>query len=78
MVNHIFFECVLAQYIWCCIREAFGWNQFLTFLQEVLSKWLPRRLGIPQRIVIFFFAGLAWAIWKNRNKMAIEKSPYRG
>jgi hypothetical protein len=23
--------------------------------------------------VFFFFVGLAWAIWKNRNKMGIEK-----
>jgi hypothetical protein len=38
-----------------------------------VSNWLPRRLGIPQRIALFLFAGLAWNIWKNRNKMAKKK-----
>jgi len=26
------------------------------------------------RLVIFLFAGFAWALWTTRNKMAIEKS----
>jgi hypothetical protein len=63
----------MAQFIWCCIRDAFGWTYFPTSIQQILCKKQPRRLGIPQRIVFFFFVGLAWAIWKNRNKMGIEK-----
>ncbi|RLN30151.1 hypothetical protein C2845_PM05G26250 [Panicum miliaceum] len=31
-------------------------------------------MGIPQTLNLFLFAGVAWAIWKIRNKMAIEKS----
>lgn len=27
-VNHIFFECTFSQYLWCCIRDAFGWKDF--------------------------------------------------
>jgi hypothetical protein len=63
----------MDQFIWCCIRDAFGWTYFPTSIQQILCKKQPRRLGIPQRIVFFFFVGLAWAIWKNRNKMGIEK-----
>jgi len=72
-VNHIIFECVFAQYIWCCIRDAFGLKGFPVSIQEMVSEWLPRRLGIPKRLCFTFFAGLAWFMWKNRNKMAIEK-----
>ncbi|CAD6248356.1 unnamed protein product [Miscanthus lutarioriparius] len=42
-------------------------------IQELISQWVPGRPGIPKRIVFTLFAGLSWAIWKNRNKMAIEK-----
>jgi len=39
------------------------------------DRWLPRRLGIPKHVCFSFsFAGLAWAIWKNMNKMAIKKN----
>ena len=31
------------------------------------------RLGVPQRLVFFCFVGMTWAIWKNRDEMAIEK-----
>lgn len=72
-VDHIIFGCVFSQYIWCCVRDAFGLEGFPISVQEMVSDWLPRRLGIPKRLCFTFFAGLAWSVWKNRNKMAIEK-----
>lgn len=73
-VNHLLSECVFTQYIWCCIRDAFCLQGFPLSIQELISQWLPRRLGVPKRLVLGFFAGVAWAVWKNRNKMAIEKN----
>jgi hypothetical protein len=64
-VDHILFECVFAQYVWCCIRDAFHLQGFPLSMQELISQWLPRRLGIPKRLSFAFFAGFAWAIWKN-------------
>lgn len=72
-INHIFFECVFAQFVWSCIRDAFGLGRFPISLQDLISEWLPRRLGFSKRLCFAFFASLAWAMWKNRNKMAIEK-----
>ena len=72
-VDHILFGCVFSQYIWCCIRDAFNLQSFQTSVNELLAQWLTRRLGVPKRILFVFFAGLAWSIWRNRNKMAIEK-----
>lgn len=71
--DHIFFECIFAQYIWCCIRDAFDLGEFPISRQEFVTEWLPRRLKVPQKLALIFFAGLTWASWKNRNKMAIEK-----
>ena len=43
-------------------------------IQDLISQWMPRRLGVTKKLCFAFFAGLACAIWKNRNKMAIEKN----
>ena len=72
--NHILFLCVFSQYIWCCVRDAFSLQCFPTSIQDILHFWLPRRHGISRKISFIFFAGLAWSISKNRNKMAIEKN----
>lgn len=72
-VNHILFECLFAQYIWCCVRDAFSLGGFPVSVQDLISEWMPGRLKIPKRLCFIFFAGLAWSLWKNRNKMAIEK-----
>jgi len=73
-VNHILFECVFAQFIWCCVRDVFNLQGFPLSIQDLISQWMPRRLGVTKKLCFAFFAGLAWAIWKNRNKMAIEKN----
>ena len=72
-VNHLLFGCVFAQYVWSCIRDAFNLHTFLTSIHDVTSQWVPRRLGISKKLCFTLFAGVTWAIWKNRNKMAIEK-----
>ena len=55
------------------LEMLFGWQDFPTSKHNFLYDWMPRTLGVPRRLVLFFFAGLTWAIWKNRNKMAIQK-----
>jgi hypothetical protein len=72
-VDHIFFECCFSQFLWCCIRDAFGWEDFPVSKHDFVYDWVPRRLRVPRRLALFFFAGFTWEMWKNRNKMAIEK-----
>jgi hypothetical protein len=36
--------------------------------------WLHGTGPLPKRLMMFFFAGFAWALWITRNKMAIEKT----
>jgi hypothetical protein len=56
------------------VWNAFGLQGFPTSIQDILHFWLPRRHEISRKISFIFFAGLAWSIWKNMNKMAIEKN----
>jgi hypothetical protein len=70
-VDHIFFQCPLAQFLWSGVREMFGvtWNpssrlDWFTILDSLSSK--------AQRAVWTFFASQCWAIWTTRNKFTIE------
>jgi hypothetical protein len=72
-VNHIFFSCVLASFMWSGIREAYGvqWNprnisEFLTNLNQ-LTPILWQSFWV-------LFAAQSWVIWLIRNKLSIEKS----
>ena len=71
--DHIFFRCSLARFMWCVFRDFFGWDRIPVSTADFWETWLPSKLNILQNIGIFFFAGFTWALWKIRNKMAIEK-----
>jgi hypothetical protein len=71
--NHIFFGCSLAQFIWCCLRDSFGWDSFPTSWDSLQGGWMSHNLSLPYKLGLFLFAGIAWALWRCRNKMAIEK-----
>jgi len=73
-VDHIFFHCSIARLIWCGIRDCLGWAECPVSWATWKNKWAKGGLKNPKRFTIFLFAGIAWALWVNRNKMAIEKS----
>jgi hypothetical protein len=73
-VNHIFFRCSIARLTWCGVRDSLGWAECPTSWELWRDKWGKGALGIPKRLGIVLFAGVAWALWINRNKMAIERS----
>lgn len=65
-VNHLFFTCPPARYLWCCMRDAFGWdsipsnrNDLMHFIQcnggKKNSKWIT------------LFVACFWVLWLVRN-----------
>lgn len=42
-------------------------------MAEFFYDWLPNKLRINKYLGLQIFAGLVWAIWRTRNKMAKEK-----
>jgi hypothetical protein len=72
-VDHLLFKCPLAKLVWCIIGEVFQLNDYPTSLMGFSSVWLQAKGPLPARLLIFLFAGFAWALWTTRNKMAIEK-----
>lgn len=78
-VNHIFFDCPIARMIWGFFREIFKWHDCPTSMKSLSEMWIHGKGPLATSLTLFIFAGFTWAIWNNRNKMAIEhkfpKSP---
>jgi hypothetical protein len=71
-VDHIFFQCLLASFLWSGVRDLFSvdWNpksrvEWFSILDSLNSK--------AQRPVWVFFAAQSWALWITRNKFSIER-----
>jgi hypothetical protein len=42
-------------------------------MEELMGEWLPGKFGVDFQSGLTCFAGLAWTMWNNRNKMCISK-----
>ena len=71
-VNHVLFRCSMARFIWCGVREALAGKNIPTSWKDWRGLQLVNEFKLPKRFTMFLFSGLAWALWKTRNKMAIE------
>lgn len=71
--DHILFTCPLSSFIWCCIRDALGWERFPTSTLDFMENWIPNKFKTNKSLRLTIFSGFMWAVWKTRNKMAIEK-----
>jgi hypothetical protein len=39
-----------------------------------MGDWPPGKFGVDYQMGLTCFAGVAWALWTNRNKMCISNS----
>jgi hypothetical protein len=70
-VDHIFFRCVLAKFVWAGIRDMLG----VTWDPSSFNAWegCIHNLNLKsQRTLCVLFAAICWALWKTRNKFTIE------
>jgi hypothetical protein len=64
--------------IWGFLKDIFKWESYPHSVKELTETWLSGKGPQPVKLTLFVFAGFAWAIWNNRNKMCIEhKFPKR-
>ena len=59
--------------IWWCLRDVLQWDGCPVSCAEFWDRWLINKFKALQNLCLFIFAGFTWAIWNNRNKMAIER-----
>ena len=70
--DHLFFECVMAKFVWSYFKEALGWDRIPTNLQDLFDTWLPFGCN-SYMLKLFLLSVVLWALWTSRNKRAIEK-----
>jgi hypothetical protein len=71
-VDHIFFQCPLAQFMWSGVRDmlSVSWNPSSRVDWFRILDSLGERY---KRMVWIFFAAQCWALWNTRNKFTIER-----
>lgn len=72
-IDHIFYCCPFGKFVWCCVR-CFRVGRVSPSTTDLMENWLTNKLGQYKSLALFIFAGFMWAIWKKRNKMAIERT----
>jgi hypothetical protein len=73
-IDHLFFDCHLARYIWSLISYVVGADCRPT---SFLQFWIWVNKFITNNKVIHFagLSAICWAIWKVRNKVYFDKKP---
>ena len=70
-MNHIFFTCPLARFMWSAVRELLGceWNPscFAGLYREV-----RKYAGQTKHVLWIACVALVWTLWTTRNKFTIE------
>ncbi|OEL28686.1 hypothetical protein BAE44_0010295, partial [Dichanthelium oligosanthes] len=72
ITDHIMFRCVMAQFVWCVCRDAFGWSQVpdgVDNFQETLL-WLADKQ--TRTLLIFLFGCVSWSLWLIRNDLVFN------
>jgi hypothetical protein len=71
-VDHIFFQCVIAKFLWSGVRVMFSVNWNPRSRQEWLEVLEPLNPKC-KRMLWTYFAAQCWALWNTRNKFTIER-----
>lgn len=75
-IDHLFFKCHLAKLVWGLLKNVFSLGSCPSSLENLSVTWMQGKGPMSSRLIMFFFAGFAWALWVTRNKMTIDiKTP---
>ncbi|KAI5012533.1 hypothetical protein ZWY2020_024799 [Hordeum vulgare] len=74
--NHIFFTCVIAQFLWSCFRDAVGGHWCHTNVPDLFTE--IQSVPSSARHIRWLTIGvLMWTLWTVRNKLVIQRLPLR-
>jgi len=74
-IQHLFFECHFASFVWNTVHITFGIQPPASFA-HLFGSWLH---GLCPKVKSQIFVGaaaLCWALWLNRNDMVFNKATY--
>ena len=65
-IDHLFFGCVMANYVWNVVKCATGVMDIPRHFQD-MSEWIMRFPVKDRNVISVGVAAVFWAIWKTRN-----------
>ena len=71
-IDHLFFKCPLARYVWNTVSVATGINCQAVDAQNCLTVWLENFGRKQKGKVAVGVAAILWGIWKTRNLACFE------
>jgi hypothetical protein len=72
-IDHLFFKCPLARYIWNVVSCTFGLKFQFDSADHCISNWLKGFGGEKKEILAVGVAAIIYSIWKTRNLACFEK-----
>jgi hypothetical protein len=69
--TRIFFECVMAKFCWCAVREVMDWPRSPICSEDVfcLCRGVSNRLS---KRVLLLFSSVAWSLWLICNEFVFQ------
>ena len=75
-VNHLFFDCSMARYVWSLVAYVVGTDcRPCSFDQFWL--WAKQFFSLSENFLYVGLAAICWAIWRMRNKIHFDKKVVR-
>lgn len=76
-VDHLFFACTPARFLWCCLRDILGWSYVPRTRNELIEKL--KDPGIKSNLFyICIFSAVCWVIWLVRNDFVFNNKCLSG
>uniref|UniRef100_J3L6R6 Reverse transcriptase zinc-binding domain-containing protein n=1 Tax=Oryza brachyantha TaxID=4533 RepID=J3L6R6_ORYBR len=71
--QHIIFQCPLAKFMWCLVRDVFDWQLAPNDLEMFFYLVVDRRTDKQSRVVLMLLGACCWSVWLIRNDMVFRE-----
>jgi hypothetical protein len=75
-IQHLFFECHFAKFIWSTIQITFNIHMHVSVL-HLFSVWTTSLGQRMRKFVLIGAAILCWVLWTSRNNIVFDNSPIK-
>lgn len=72
-INHLFFQCSVANLVWSLLKCTFSLNSTLTALNDCFGIWIGSFLKNEKKLVLVGVSVVFWSIWRCNNDVIFEE-----
>jgi hypothetical protein len=72
-IQHLFFDCALAKFIWRVMQITFGLSA-PTNTKHVFGGWIQRMNGKDRKLLLVRMGAMFWSIWLSQNNIVFNKT----